>query len=346
VGEVRFEVQDAVATIVLDNPAKRNAVDATMSVQLAEAYREVESDDRIRVAIITGAGDLAFCSGGDIASYLAGNVVGTSGTGQRTPLPKPWKIWKPFVAAIRGACVGGGFGLALACDLRVAALDAKIGPSGLRRGAIPGGQQTQRLIRLVSMSKALEILLLSEYISGEEAARIGLAQRAVPDAEVLPVAREWAARIASFSPSAVQTTKRLAYLGLDKSWDDAFEWEEHLTVESFKTADAREGFAAFNEHRDSDRAESAPSAEASVRGAIDGLRSAFQADGADLDVRAVEGDTATVELVLSPDACLECIVSASVLTGILTSAVQKAGVGVTKVELVDPRASGSDAAGS
>jgi enoyl-CoA hydratase/carnithine racemase len=345
VGEVRFEVKNAVATITLDNTAKRNAVDATMSPQLDEAYRKVESDDRIRVAIITGEGDLAFCSGGDIASYLDGNVVGAGGTGQRTPLPKPWKIWKPFIAAIRGACVGGGFGLALACDLRVAALDARIGPSGLRRGAIPGGQQTQRLIRLVSMSKALEILLLSEYLTGEAAADIGLVQRAVPGAQVMAVAREWAERIASFSPGAVQATKRLAYLGLDRTWDESFEWEEQLTVESFKTDDAREGFASFNEHRHTDGQGAPASVEAGVRDAIDGLRAAFQADGADLEVVSVEGDRATVELVLGPDACLDCIVSTPVLTGIVSSAIEKASVGITKVDLVDPRVSASGTTG-
>src|SRR5690606_33583259 len=137
----------------------------------------------------------------------------------------------------------------LACDLRVAAEDATIGPSGLKRGAIPGGEQTQRLIRLIGLSRALEVLLLSRYIDGVEAHRLGIVHRVVPSDQVLDTAYELARTLAGFPPGAVATTKRLAYEGLDLPWDEAFAWEEQLTAESFRTADAREGVAAFVEHR-------------------------------------------------------------------------------------------------
>ena len=247
---VHLERRGHVAVVVLDNPAKHNAVDATMSTQLADAYATIAGDDDIRVAVIRGEGGRAFCAGGYIPSYVEGNVVGPNGSGQRTPLPKPWPIWKPFIAAIDGHCVGGGFGLALACDLRIASRDARIGPSGLRRGVIQGAQQTQRLIRLISFSKALELLLLSEYVSGEDAAGIGLVHRAVDHDEVVPLALEWAERIAAFSPWAVQTTKRLAYEELHKPWDEAFEIEEELTVASYRRPAAQEGFQAFVEQRE------------------------------------------------------------------------------------------------
>lgn len=248
-GRIGFEVADGIATVTLDNQTVRNAVDATMSEQLAHAYEQIETRDDIRVAVITGAGDRAFSSGGYIPGYLDNAVVGTGATTPRIPLPKPWRIWKPFIAAIRGACVAGGFGLALACDLRVAAEDATIGPSGLKRGAIPGGEQTQRLIRLIGLSRALEVLLLSRYIDGVEAHRLGIVHRVVPSDQVLDTAYELARTLAGFPPGAVATTKRLAYEGLDLPWDEAFAWEEQLTAESFRTADAREGFAAFVEHR-------------------------------------------------------------------------------------------------
>jgi enoyl-CoA hydratase/carnithine racemase len=248
-GQVHLDVADYIATIILDNPDKRNAVDAQMSEQLAHAYEEVRNRDDIRVAIITGAGEQAFCAGGYIPSYLEMGVVGEEGSGQRTPLPKPWRIWKPFIAAIRGACVGGGFGLALACDLRVAAEDVKLGPSGLRRGVIQGAQQTQRLVRLVGLSRALEVLLLSRYLNGREAYDLGIVQQVVPSEDVLVAAQNWATTIAGFSPWAVQTTKRLAYEGMDLPWDEALAWEEDLTVQSFSREDAREGFSSFVEHR-------------------------------------------------------------------------------------------------
>jgi enoyl-CoA hydratase/carnithine racemase len=251
-GHVRFEVQDGIATVTLDNEAKRNAVDATMSAELAAAYDEIQGRDDIRVAVLTGAGERAFSSGGYIPGYLDNAVVGADGSGKRVPLPKPWRIWKPFIAAIRGACVAGGFGLALACDLRVAAEDATIGPSGLKRGAVPGGEQTQRLVRLIGLSRALEVLLLSRYVDGAEAYRLGIVHRVVPSADVLTTAYELAETMAGFPPEAVATTKRLAYEGLDLSWDAAFAWEEQLTEESFRTAAAREGFASFAEGRPAD----------------------------------------------------------------------------------------------
>ena len=118
-------------------------------------------------------------------------------------------------------------------------------PSACRPAA-----QTQRLIRLISFSKALEILLLSEYVTGADAAEIGLVQRAVTHDEVIPLAEEWAERIASFDPWAVQTTKRLAYEQVHKSLYDAFEVEEEFMVASYRRPAAQEGYAAFVEGRE------------------------------------------------------------------------------------------------
>lgn len=248
-GEVRFEQRNAVAMIVLSHPEARNSVTPEMSAELTEAYREVEANDSIRAAVISGHGE-DFCTGGHIHSYVAEDVMGPGGTGQRSVLAKPWPAAKPFIAAIEGYCVGGGFGLALACDLRVAATDARIGPSGLRRGMVPGSQQIQRVVREITFSKALEILLLSRYLSGEEAASLDLVQRAVVPGGALAAAEEWAERIASFSPWAVQRTKELAYDHLHEPWDDAFAVEERVTDESARHPDALEGFNAFIERRE------------------------------------------------------------------------------------------------
>ena len=243
-GEVHFSVEDHIALIVLDNQKKRNAVDPPMREGLEKAYEKIIKDDDIRVAVITGAGDKAFSSGGDIDAYADKGVFGP-GAEPLPPIPRPWPIWKPFIAAINGYAVGGGFALALACDLRVVGRTSTIGLSGLRRGAVQGAQQSQRLTRLIGMSKALELLLLSKYVGGEEAAEIGLAQAVVDDDQVLAHAMGWATTIASYSPWAVQKTKELAYQGFNMPLDEAFAWESEVTLEGYQRDDALEGFTGF-----------------------------------------------------------------------------------------------------
>ena len=248
-GTVHFSVSDGIARIVLDNPSVHNAVDADMRAALEDAYRAVESDDAIRVAVISGSvAGRSFCSGGYIDGYQEIGAFGPNGVGP-PKIPRPWPMWKPFIAAIRGYAVGGGFALALACDLRVVGESAQIGASGLRRGAVQGAGQSQRLPRLVGMSKALEILLLSEYVDGVEAARIGLANIVVPDDLVEERAMEWAARIASYSPWAVQRTKELVYRGFDMPLDEAIEWESGIALEGYRKPEALAGFTAFTEGR-------------------------------------------------------------------------------------------------
>jgi enoyl-CoA hydratase/carnithine racemase len=250
-GQIDFDVHDHIATIVLNNPSKRNAVDAPMRDGLTAAYEQIKVDDDIRVAVIRGAGDKAFSSGGYINGYQEANAFGPDGNGPAA-IPRPWGIWKPFIAAIQGYAVGGGFALALACDLRVVGNSAMIGPSGLRRGTVQGAQQSQRLTRLIGVSKALELLLLSKYVSGREAADMGLAQLAVEDEHVLRHAMEWATTIASYSPWAVARTKELAYRGLHMSMDEAFAWEAEIAAEGYRRTDAVEGFDAFSQHRPPD----------------------------------------------------------------------------------------------
>lgn len=254
-GAIRFDVEAGVASIVLDNPTKHNAVDAAMRSGLEEAYREVETNDEIRVAVISGAVEgKSFCSGGFIDGYHETNSFGPGGGGP-PKIPRPWPTWKPFIAAIRGYAVGGGFALALTCDLRVVSRNAQIGPSGLRRGAVQGAGQSQRLPRLIGMSKALELLLLSKYVDGVEAERIGLANIVVDDDDVETTALEWANTIASYSPWAVARTKELVYRGFDMELDDAIKWESAVSLEGYRRPEALEGFTAFTEGREARRAE-------------------------------------------------------------------------------------------
>jgi enoyl-CoA hydratase/carnithine racemase len=248
--QIDYDVSNHIATIVLNNPAQRNAVDKQMAGQLVAAYEDVIVNDDVRVLVITGAGDKAFCSGASITGYLADGVLGENAENQRSPLPKPWRIYKPVIAAIEGFAVGGGFTLALYCDMRVVTSASMMGPTALKRGVVNGATQATRLTRLVGTANALELVLMSKVIDGAEAYRIGLAQRLVEPGNALAEAMEMATIIASFSPDAVQGTKRLAYDNLDLSWEEGLEWELAVSERSFRTADALEGFTSFAEKRD------------------------------------------------------------------------------------------------
>jgi enoyl-CoA hydratase/carnithine racemase len=204
----------------------------------------------VRALVIAGAGRQAFSTGADISGYLKDGVLGGSASHQRKPLPKPWRIYKPVIAAVEGYCVGGGFALAVACDLRVATTASTFGQAGLRRGVVNGQQTATRLTRMLGLGNALDLLLLSKWIDGTEAYRIGLVQRLVEPGCALVEAMEMARTIASFSPDAVQGTKRLAFDNLDLPWEQALEWELEVSERSFRTADSLEGFTAFAEKRE------------------------------------------------------------------------------------------------
>lgn len=247
-GSIDVEVDDGVAVITLVNPERRNAVDAAMREGLTQAYERIEADDDIRVAIIRGAGDKAFCAGGDIAGYAKSNSFGPQGQGPPA-IPRPTSRHKPFIAAICGYAVGGGFALAVACDLRIVGRSARIGPSGLRRGAIQGAGQSQRLPRLIGASKALELLLLSDYVDAEDAVAMGLANTVVDDDQVFDQAIEWARTIASYSPWAVAQTKQLVWEAFDRPLDEGLGYEAEIALEGYRSPEAQAGFAAFLERK-------------------------------------------------------------------------------------------------
>jgi enoyl-CoA hydratase/carnithine racemase len=248
--QIDYDVTDHVATIVINNPEKKNSVTLEMYDQLSAAYEDVVTNDDVRVMVITGAGRDSFSTGANISGYVKDNVLGNDASKQRQPLPKPWRIYKPVIAAIEGWCVGGGFALAVACDLRVASTTSTFGQAGLKRGVVNGQQSSTRLTRMVGMGNALDMLLLSKWIDGTEAYRIGLVQRLTEPGGALAKAMELANEIATFSPDAVQGSKRLAYDSWELPWDQALAWELEVSERSFRTSDSLEGFTAFAEKRE------------------------------------------------------------------------------------------------
>lgn len=247
-GRIIFSTDGPVATIALDNPEKHNAVDAQMRDELTAAYQRVEEDDALRVAIIRGAENGSFCAGGSIDAYLDGKVVGP-GAAHLPRIPRPYPSKKPYIAAICGYALGGGFALALACDLRVAGKGAKMGPTGLKLGAVQGAQTISRLTRLVGASRALEVLLLSQRLTGEKAAELGIVNKVTEDADVMDAARAWAQTLAEFSPWTLSMTKKLVYEAQHLPLQDAIDWEDKVATEAYQRPEALEGFQAFKQGR-------------------------------------------------------------------------------------------------
>jgi E-phenylitaconyl-CoA hydratase len=254
---VDFELRGRVALLTLNRPEKMNALDAKMMDQLQAHWQRIRDDDGIWVAIITGAGDRAFCSGRDLMAGAPGSpehhrarLARGETVEPREPHFTPENLWKPVIAAINGYTLAGGFALALACDFRIAADSARIGSMAVKRNLLGGGGQTQRLIRYVPFAKALELLLLGDHVPAAELERIGLVNKVVPREQLLSTAFEWAERLCRNGPLAVRATKEAAYRGLAMSFREGMRLEGTLYNRMLETEDVLEGARAFKERRE------------------------------------------------------------------------------------------------
>src|SRR5499426_4297171 len=196
-----------VAVVTIDRPQVMNALDVPAKERLGEIWQEIASDPQVRVALLTGAGEKAFCAGSDIKEIARTGSMATTETLMRALPGVGILLDKPVIAAIHGFCVGMGMTLALHCDLRLASKNAVLGYPEVKHGMI-SGVSAMRLPQVIPQAKALEMMLLARNITAEEAARIGLVNAVVDDVQA--EALKWAETIASYSPVAVQATKRLA----------------------------------------------------------------------------------------------------------------------------------------
>jgi len=247
---VRTERQERIFIVTLDRPEAMNSLDTEMFLELSAAWDEFERDDDLWVAVVTGAGDRAFCAGRDLVKSAADASEDWSQERHRARLT-PDGIWKPTIAAVNGHCLAAGLALALACDLRIASENATFGTMAAKRGIVAGGGQTQRLARYIPFGKAMELLLTGDRIDAREAHRIGLVNEVVPLGEALPRAIELARRIAANGPLAVRAMKRAAYEGgLEMPLREGLRLEARLYAEIMRTEDAAEGQRAFAEKRE------------------------------------------------------------------------------------------------
>jgi enoyl-CoA hydratase len=246
-----LDVQDRIAVLSVNRPDKLNALNEQTIRELADAVDEVTRRDDVGGVIVTGVGEKAFVAGADIAELARmGPVDGidVSRLGQqvfrRIELSR-----KPVIAAVNGFALGGGCELALACHLRIASENAQFGLPEVKLGIIPGYGGTLRLPRIVGKGRALELMLTAQFIKADEAYRIGLANKVVPQAELMDTARKLMETILANGPVAVGLAIECATRGMEMSVDDGLAFESNLFGLLAATGDMREGMSAFLEKR-------------------------------------------------------------------------------------------------
>ena len=250
---LEYEKKGRIAYITLNRPEARNAMNAEMWDGLLKAWTDVGEDPNVWVAIVTGAGDKAFSSGQDLKEVVEWMKL-PADTRPAQPLPEvnPMRgmaVWKPFIAAINGICTGGGLELAMACDIRIAADNARLGLAEVKQSVIPANSGTQKLIRLVPFGKGLEMLITGDFVDAQEAFRIGLVNRVVPSADLMREADSLANRICENGPMAVRAVKELAYRGIEVPLAEGLRLEIEISKQLAQTEDSQEGARSFAEKR-------------------------------------------------------------------------------------------------
>ncbi|MET0859616.1 MAG: enoyl-CoA hydratase-related protein [Microbacterium sp.] len=248
IDEVTVEVEDAVVVITLNRPAKLNSVTPAMSKEITRLAHALNEDDSVRVIVITGAGERAFCAGSDIRTL--------------DDYPTPWafrnrvdycdalrEVRKPVIAAINGYAFGGGVETAMICDIRLASENAQLAASEIKLGWIGGGGMSAFLAHTAGASNAAMMLLTGDPIDAATAKEWGLVSEVHPQSALLDRARELAALIAARPPIAAQTAKANLRAAFTMPFDDAMRYERDLQTICMATDDAAEGRAAFAEKR-------------------------------------------------------------------------------------------------
>jgi enoyl-CoA hydratase len=247
---VLYAERDGVAWITLNRPDKLNALNREVFAELGRALDRLEASSAVSVGVLHGAGR-AFAAGADIEDYVDISVhdyrafmdVGRAVTDRVASLRTP------VIAAVQGFALGGGFELVLACDLVIAADNARFGLPESKLGLVPGGGATQRLPRLVGRLRATELMITGRFLTADEALAWGVVNRVVPKGELIAGAEELAAAVVAQAPEAVSVIKRIVREGADAPLATALSLEQDATARLIVGADGREGIAAFIEKR-------------------------------------------------------------------------------------------------
>ncbi|NRA00205.1 MAG: enoyl-CoA hydratase/isomerase family protein [Myxococcales bacterium] len=261
--DVLYEKRGAIAVVTLNRPERRNAFSPQSMCLLADAWKDFRGDDALRVAILTGAGDEAFCAGGDLQQLMPlftgarqpedewdRKLMDNAGDVMATALLRPFELYKPIVAAINGVAVAGGSEILQSTDIRIASSKASFGLSEAKRGLVPGGGSMVRLSRQIPHVKAMEILLLGDAISAEEAHRIGFVNEVVEPDQLMPRAIEIAEKLAKNAPIALRKIKECVIRTSGIPLEEAYVIEHECAAAVVTSKDAREGPRAFMEKRE------------------------------------------------------------------------------------------------
>ncbi len=249
---VVYEKQGELAILTFNRPEVRNALSFISIEEGLQAVTEAEADPQVRALIVTGAGDRAFIAGADVSEFKERNTLTELGprSNQRRVLTyKLENMDKPTVAAVNGFATGGGCEIALACTIRIAADSARFGLPEINLGIMPGNGGTQRLARLVGLGRALELVLTGDIIDAQEAYRIGLANKVVPQAQLMDSAKEMAKKLGAKPPLALKAAKESVLSSVDLPFGLGSEYEKKLFSILCGTQDKEEGVAAFLEKR-------------------------------------------------------------------------------------------------
>jgi len=243
---VLYEREGQITTITLNRPETRNRIDADIFTGLSKAMLRFRDDPEALVAIVTASGD-AFSDGAHHEKLL---IPWADGSFQVPPsITRGLEIWKPLIAAVNGPARGGGVEIALACDIRILSETATLQLPEAGRGLIPGWGGTQRLPRMVSPAKAAEVIFLGLPMSAEEAFRLGLVNKVVPPAQLLPTAEEWAAKICEKGPLAIRRAKEAMIRGRNMTLEDGLRLELAFFEEMLQSEDYQEGLRSLAEGR-------------------------------------------------------------------------------------------------
>ena len=242
------------------NKPKVNAIDHEMSRELGRAFATLRDDPDLRVAILTAEGDRIFSAGWDLKALNSGDIQldnwwedGDYGDGGFAGLTENWSLNKPVIAALNGLVIGGGFELAMACDLLIAADHVEFGLPEMPLGMVPDAGALQRLPRRLPHNIAVEMFLLGRRMGAQEAARYGLVTQVVPKEELMAAAREWAGQLAEAAPLALQTVKEvlrsIECVPLESAFATMRTGDLPVYRAMLKSEDAEEGVRAFVEKR-------------------------------------------------------------------------------------------------
>jgi len=252
VSKILYDTKGSIARITINRPEAMNAFDLETARLMGERLREFDRDPTLRVAILTGAGDKAFCAGADLKKMHGGSHDGGINElwdfERQERLGQRLQTVKPVIAAINGYCLAGGLELALGSDIRIASTNASFGSPEVR-WSILHGFGAMRLPHTVGMSVAMEMLLTGERIDARRAYEVGLVSRLVEPAALMKTAEQIAEKIAQNGPLAIRVTKELAWRGLHEHPEDMLRFYAAVTALIHETDDAKEGPRAFSEKR-------------------------------------------------------------------------------------------------